>query len=261
VIIDKVGDFVFDAGAVSTLRTDIFQSGHYSIFDILVHLRDKGHIDLVYHFDEGADTHVIDSLDGEAGWWHETYYAAGWPEPSVFRLDHYPYKLNTWTRFRRRDPKYVDSVHQSFREEVARLAENAGEVIIPSLQIESPDRSWSFENVSVRPHGVRPDVLQEGVVTALDALLSLEDEGKLGSVGLTWYDRIANADPVDSYWVETVEIATAHGGCGFVYETGPRRFSGFSGSHIHIPADVRVTVSPEYALWFWICLGRGGGGL
>jgi hypothetical protein len=48
------------------------------------------------------------------------------------------------------------------------------------------------------------------------------------------------------------------GGCGFVYETGPNSFAGFSGTHIHIPADVRVIISPEYALWFWICLGRGG---
>ena len=106
-------------------------------------------------------------------------------------------------------------------------------------------------------HDVRSDVLQPGTITAVDALLSLKDQGRLASVGLTWYDRIGPADPVDSYWVEQVEDAEAYGGCGFVYETGPRQFSGFSGSHIHIPADVRVTLSPEYALWFWICLGRG----
>jgi hypothetical protein len=261
VSVDKVGDFTFDSGAVPTLRPDVFQPGHYSVFDVLAHLASEGQIDLRHHFDEDADTHVVDSINGEPGWWHETYYAAGWPEPSVFRLDHYPYKPNTRIRLRRRDPKYLEGIYGSFREEVARLAGNGGEVIIPSLQIESPVRTWSFEDVAVTAHDVRTDVLQPGVITALDALLSLEDEGRLGSVGLTWYDRIANADPVDSYWVETVEIAEAQGGCGFVYETGPRRYSGFSGSHIHIPADVRVTVSPEYALWFWICLGRGGGGL
>jgi hypothetical protein len=37
-------------------------------------------------------------------------------------------------------------------------------------------------------------------------------------------------------------------------EVSPRDFSGFSGSHIHIPADVRMILSPEYELWFWICL-------
>jgi hypothetical protein len=59
---------------------------------------------------------------------------------------------------------------------------------------------------------------------------------------------------VDTYYLEQIDEAEAYGSCGFVYETGPRDFSGFTGSHIHIPSDVRVTVSPEYALWFWICL-------
>jgi len=260
VTIDKVGDFTFDSGAVSTLRPDIFQSGHYSVFDVLAHLGDEGGIELDYHFDEGAGSHVIDSLDGESGWWPQAYYSSGWPEASVFRLDHYPYKPGTEIRFRRRPDSYVDGVYESFREEVARLSANGGRVVIPTLQIESPKRSWSFEDVEVVAHDVRPDVLQPGTITALDALLSLEDQGLLRSVGLKWYDRIGRADPVDSYWVERVEIAEAQGGCGFVYETGPRRFSGFGGSHIHIPADVRVTVSPEYALWFWICLGGGGEG-
>ena len=40
----------------------------------------------------------------------------------------------------------------------------------------------------------------------------------------------------------------------FVYEAGPLAFSGFSGTHIHIPCDARAIVSPEYAFWFWICL-------
>lgn len=29
---------------------------------------------------------------------------------------------------------------------------------------------------------------------------------------------------------------------------------GPGGNHIHMPSDVRVTVSPEYALCFWICI-------
>jgi hypothetical protein len=110
------------------------------------------------------------------------------------------------------------------------------------------------QNVIVTPHDVRTDVLQPGVVAALDALLSLAEEGRLSNLVLTWYERIAAADPADSYWVERMDEAQAAGGCGFVYETGPRIFSGFSGSHIHIPSDVQATVSPEYALWFWICL-------
>ena len=93
-----------------------------------------------------------------------------------------------------------------------------------------------------------------GIITALDILLSLGEQGKISDIKLTWYDRIGAADPVDSYWVEQIDADIAFGGCGYVYETGPLEFSGFAGSHIHIPLDVRVIVSPEYALWFWICL-------
>jgi hypothetical protein len=108
--------------------------------------------------------------------------------------------------------------------------------------------------VAVTPHDVRQDLFQPGVTTALDALLSLEDRGELAAVDLTWYERIGYADPVDSYWVTQINDAIELGGCGFVYETGPLNWPGFSGTHIHIPADARVTLSPEYALWFWICL-------
>jgi hypothetical protein len=257
VSIDGLGDIAFDAGAVSALRPDIFQDGHYSLFDILVHIANLGHIDLEYHFDESADTHIIDSLNGEAGWWHQAFYSAGWPEASAFRMDMYPYKRNSVFRLEQRRASYLGKVHDTFREEVDRLATNGGRVIIPNIEISSPRGEWNFDDVEVTAHDLRTDVLRPGTITALDAILSLRDQRKLNTVGLTWYDRIGPADPVDSYWLERVDDAVAQGGCGFVYETGPRQFAGFSGAHIHIPADVRVTVSPEYALWFWICLGRG----
>jgi hypothetical protein len=148
----------------------------------------------------------------------------------------------------------LESIYQSFREEVDRLAQNGGQVIIPDLTIRSPAKDWTFQNVLATPHDVRSDVLQPGVVTALDAIISLVERGQLPTLKLVWYENIGRADPVDNYFVEQVDDAAATGGCGFVYETGPKSIPGFSGSHIHIPSDVRVTVSPEYALWFWICL-------
>ena len=36
--IKNIGEFSFDAGGVRTLRPDIFQEGHFSLFDVLVHL-------------------------------------------------------------------------------------------------------------------------------------------------------------------------------------------------------------------------------
>jgi hypothetical protein len=154
-----------------------------------------------------------------------------------------------------REARLLDGVYLSFREEVERLARNGGQVVIPDLAIRSPAApDWTFTDVVVTPHDVRSDVLQLGVVTALDAIISLVEQGQLPTLKLTWYEAIGLADPVDSYWVEQVDDTAASGGCGFVYETGPKSFPGFSGSHIHLPADVRVTISPEYALWFWICI-------
>jgi len=256
--IERVGAFPFQAREVETVRPDIFRPGHFSLFDILVHLSAKGDLALDYHFDEAMDTHVIDAIDGRSGWWYNAHYAAGWFEPNVFRMDMYPYKNNMRIRVDSEGESRLAAIHESFRREVQRLRDNGGEIVIPDLTIRAPGGRVSFQDVVVTPHNVRSDVLQPGVVTALDAIISLAEQGQISNLEVTWYERIAGAQPVDSYWVEHINQDVAVGGCGFVYETGPRNFAGFSGTHIHIPADVRVTLSPEYALWFWICLGRGG---
>jgi hypothetical protein len=167
-------------------------------------------------------------------------------------MDMYPYKNNTELRLYWESQGQLDTVHRTFREEVAQLERNGGRVIIPELEIRSPGFSGTFQDVEATPHDVRRDVLQPGVITALDALLSLGEQGEFSRMKLTWYERIGISGPVDSYWVEQIDGAQARGGCGFVYETGSRAMRGFT--HIHIPSDVRVTISPEYALWFWICL-------
>jgi hypothetical protein len=253
--IAKIGTFSFDASQVKIMRPDIFQPGHFSLFDILVALDGRGDIALDTHFDEGMDTHVIDAINGQSGWWYQAHYSNGWFEPNVFRMDMYPYKNDTRIQlYRERDEARLAAIYGTFEEEGRRLADNDGQVILPELAIRSPKGDWAFRDVAVTPHNVRSDLLQEGVVTALDALISLAEREELYALQLTWYERIGAADPVGSYWVSQINEAQAVGGCGFVYETGPRAFAGFSGAHIHIPADARAIVSPEYALWFWICL-------
>jgi hypothetical protein len=169
-------------------------------------------------------------------------------------MDMFPYKNGTHVRLYKPGAENLDRIYSAFEQEVARLDKNGGQVVIPEVTIRSPRANYTFRDVVVTPHNVRSDVLQPGVVTALDALLSLGEQGELSALKLTWYDRIGSADPVEHYFVERIGESVAYGGCGFVYETGPRDFGGFRGTHIHIPSDLRITVSPEYALWFWICL-------
>ena len=254
ITIEEIGALSFDAGQVQTLRPDIFQPGHFSMFDILVHLAEQGEINLEYRFDEAMDTHIIDAINGQDGWWYTAFYSGGWTENNAFRMDMYPYKERATIRVYREGEERLARLYNAFRVEVKRLADNDGQVIIPQVRIKSPAYTETFENVVVTAHDIRTDVLQPGVITSLDVLLSLADQGKLSQIKLTWYDTIADADPVDSYFVEQINEAVAVGSCGFVYETGPLKFAGFSGDHIHIPSDLRVNVSPEYAYWFWICI-------
>jgi len=249
-----VGTFEFEVSSIETMRSDIFQEGHFSVFDILVALDDRGDIDLEYHYDPHMATHIIESLNGTPHWWYTAHYSEGWFETNVFRMDLYPYKDNTTIRVYSTTEEYSASICQTFGDEVRRLCRNDDIVVIPEVTIEDPVFIRHYEDVVVTAHDVRADALQHGVVTALDVLLSLGEQGELDSMKLTWYSSIRKADPVDHYFVDRIDAAESRGRCGYVYEVGPRRFSGFAGSHIHIPTDMRVLVSPEYALWFWICI-------
>ena len=249
-----VGKFTFEPEDVRTLSPDIFADGHFSLFDVLVHIHELGHIDLHYRFDSGLATHVIESIGGQPHWWYDAYYAAGWQENSVLRMDLYPWKDGTTLKVQPVTESYMSRIHSTFEQEVQRLAANDGQVVIPEVTIQDPTGTKVFRDVHVTPHGVRPDILQEGVITALDVLLSLGEQGQLSTVGLTWYSAINRADPIDHYFVERIDDAEAFSRCGYVYEVGPVEFSGFQGSHIHVATDVRVLVSPDYAYWFWLCL-------
>ena len=89
------GRVEFDAGQIQTTRPELFVEGHFSLFDVLAHQSRQGRIDMAYHWDAELDTHVIDQIDGKENWWYKAYYAAGWSETNVFRMDMYPYKNGT----------------------------------------------------------------------------------------------------------------------------------------------------------------------
>jgi hypothetical protein len=107
--------------------------------------------------------------------------------------------------------------------------------------------------VNATSHNLRNDTFQNGVITALDVIMSMGDQGLI-TYSLKWYDSIGTADVVRSYWVHMLVGRKASGTCGWVYESGSYDFYGFVGNHIHLPSDVRVLTSPEYNYWFWICL-------
>ena len=252
-VIEGLGTFSFSPGEIKTLRPDIFQQGHFSLFDVLVHLHKNHDIGMEYHFDETMNTYVINSMHERNGWWYSAYYDGGWPEASVFRMDHYPYKDGMFLSFVYTPQHYLDSIYETYRDEIKRRQENNNKLIVPEVIIRGRNTTLHFENVEVKPHGLRNDVLQPDIITAIDVILSLGEAGKI-SYDLQWYESIGTAEVVKSYWVNRINEDESAGRCGFVYEAGDEAFRFFKGNHNHIPSDVRVINSPQYVEYFWICI-------
>jgi hypothetical protein len=251
ITIEGSNAFKFDPREIKTVRSDIFKEGYFSLFDILVHLDSKKSIDLNYHFEESMNTHVIDSINGISNWWYYAYYSGGWSERNAFRMDHYPYKDNTTIKVFPEDEDLISDVYKVFEQEVKKKELNEGAVIIPKITINGPKTKLTFSNVKVTAHNKRSDMFQPGVITALDAIMSLGDQNKI-EYELKWYEEIAFADPVKNYWVHRINDDEAYDTCGWVYEEGSNQMHGRN--HIHIPSDSRVLNSPDYEEWFWICL-------
>lgn len=247
-----IGNLNFDPEQVETVRPDLFKEGHFSIFDILVYLDNSGKIDMEYHFDAEMDTNIIDSINGTDRLWYFSYYDGGRNENNVFRIDHYPYKSKMSFEFFQTSLSHLNIIYETFRREIVRLNANNGSLIIPSITIRSPRNNIRLDNVRVTAHNLRNDTLQDGVITAIDVILSLADQGLI-TYQLKWYETIG-LDEVKSYWVEGINADIAYARCGFVYEAGDYDFEDRRGNHIHIPSDIRIITSPQYEKWFWICI-------
>jgi hypothetical protein len=245
--------YTFDPDDVNTTRPDIFNPGYFSVFDILVHVAERDDIELEYHFDEALNTFVIDKLMGGREWWYEVYYDGGWPESNFYRMDHYPWKDGASLTFYETTPEQVDKRHLVFRDEVRRLEENGGKVIIQNVYISGILDLWEYDDVEVTAHNVRPDMFKPGVITAIDVILSLADTRGLNYT-VQWYESIGDARLVKNYWVESINGDSASGRCGFVHEEGSVSNMNRGGNHIHLPSDIKVLTCPEYAWWFYICV-------
>jgi len=114
------------------------------------------------------------------------------------------------------------------------------------------ERVGSFEFTPRDVRTPRPDLFQEDVVTAMDVIMTLGDQGKLVYT-LQWYESIGSAGIVKNYFVDRINNDVTEYRCGFVYEAASRRLEG-RGNHIHLPADSRVIFAPEYVEFFYICI-------
>lgn len=249
--------YPFKPDRVTQYRPDLFVPGYFSLWDIFVHTAELEDWDLSFHFNESLNTYVINSLEGHDSWWYFAYYDGGWEELNAYRMDHFLWKPQTTLVMYHRPASEISNIHQKFFEEYQRLAQNNGTIIIPDVIITGETEHYEFHNVSVKAFNTRNDTLQNGVITALDVLLSLEELGEI-IVSLTYYSEIrtffGEYITVGNYWVSRIGLDSAYQNCGWVYEEGSQDYPLFTGNHIHVPSDIRILNSPEYESWFWICV-------
>ncbi len=241
--------FTFNPTRVLSKRPDIFNRGYFSMFDILAHLDDNEVIPMEYHFDVEMNTYVIDSLYGQSNWWYESKYEGGWSERNNFRMDHYPWKDGASLYLFIESIGTLNAYYREFREEVQRFEKNNEQTIIPEITLRGLTTQKTFTNVIITPHHLRNDMFKIGTITAIDVILSLAAQNEI-TYEIEWIEEIYGIN-IQNYWVQGIDKDIASGRCGWVYESG---YLGLSGNHIHLPTDIRVLNSPEYVLFFWICI-------
>jgi len=192
-------------------------------------------------------------LNGSPFWWYRVIYSGGWYENNVFRMDHYPWKNGTSLTFYKERETRLQLIYETYVADVQRFQANGAITIVPEISINGVGFSERFYDITVTPHNLRNDTFQNDVITAIDVMLSLGDQGLI-SYKLQWYNAIGTARVVHNYWIDGINGENTSGTCGWVYDTGSLEFYGFGGNHIHLPSDARAINSPEYMRWFWICV-------
>jgi len=274
---------------ITTLRPDIFADGYFSLLDALLAVADRYGIPVALRWDEDCQTHFIDSVNGRAGsFWYTFSYDAG-PTGTQnelryrrqIRWDELLWQPGAWIRLSTGDD--LEALRREFREEIAR--ERSAGHVVPQVQISinpsnyrgNPPESHritvsrSFRDVVVSAHDLRAEggdslyrrPFRRGVVTAMDLLFSLQDQGEIDMVGTAYFTHLAGK-VMESYRVRALGfpdrgLAHASGNHGFVYTTGngtpPQLVNGADGKQ-HVHADIHVIHAPDFARWRWIELGN-----
>ncbi len=257
-----IEDFEVNPKGIKALRRDIFKSGYFSAFDVLVDACKQKEIDIKYHFAADMKTHVIDSINGQKNWWYAAHYHGGQrTEEPIHRMDTHPYK--DWMRIEvyQVGEERVEAIHSAFRAEVERLKKNGNKIVVPEVRVRTLKQNLTLKDVEVRAHGLRSDMFGPDVATAADIMLSLAERGDI-SLDFRWIDYIGKT-LVQGYYFTRFNDEEAGGRAGFTFHMGERKFlesggRGFGDNFFHMTSDIRVIVSPEYMYWRWTDLSRRG---
>jgi hypothetical protein len=115
-LVDKMKVVPSDIARNPAVRADVFKSGYFSDFDVLLWACRKKSIRINYHYDDSLGTNVIDDLNGEKYWWFGTRYDGGTRfDDCVYRMDTHLYKDNMSIRVYKAGEKRVNEIYEIFR--------------------------------------------------------------------------------------------------------------------------------------------------
>ncbi|AZG73290.1 hypothetical protein [Shewanella livingstonensis] len=219
-----------DGLGAGTARPDIFKPGHYSPFDLLrfivgtrADMRWEGDItsykDSQYNtfeykisWDANGDG-LFDENDGEhfnsENWHFSIFPSIGQNrqygnrsfETSYDRIDQFWLKREMKIRFLPFTDEMTNRRHWVWQQEQDRLAADDGKYIIPKVfHINSftGELQVVAQNVEVHPFNLRSDVFQEGVMTEMDAWLSVAKQID-ADIRFTWWATMSSGAVVEHF--------------------------------------------------------------
>jgi len=289
VIINGI-EYPFDSSSfeITSVRPDVFAPGFFSMFDVILAVGQENNISIDYAYDESRKTHFISEINNDPGnYWYHFSYDAGPQTMGELSTK----RANRWDETLWRPGAYVSVVEgenlaeikEEYVEEIER--ENLMGNVIPHVEISINPSNYmgnppgsgritvnqTFENVEVSAHDHRATgfptpyskPFQPGVITSIDMLYSLVDQGHLTLVTDVFYSRFSNRH-IDSYYVVAMGFpgigeAHASGRHGFVYVTENGSFGNLpnnANNTFHITSDISVIHAPDFSRWYWIELGN-----
>ena len=282
--------YAFDPArhSIVSVRPDIFAPSYFSMFDVILAVAREQGIALAYHWDPSRKAHFIDAIDGRsADYWYRFSYDAGSGNQGElglrreYRWDEALWRPGVWIAVT--EGEALDEIKGAYLREIQREEAHGNVVPLVTIAINPSSHQGNppgsnrvtvtreFRDVRVQAHDLRAAgapvpfsrPFQPGVVTSLDVLLSLQDQGELNLVNSVFYTYLAGKY-IDSHYVVALGfpgVGTAHasGRHGFTYTTGNgswQRMVNDANRTFHITADIAVLHAPDFSTWVWRELGN-----
>ncbi|WP_299802076.1 hypothetical protein [uncultured Shewanella sp.] len=269
-----------------SINKELFSSGNYSALDVLRYVADTRkdlHFELgefnqeigTYEFNVSWDRNgdgnftSLDNIDSESNlnspdWYARFMYDEGESmregsqaslEVLYDRLDEFPVRNNLFLRFESFSHDMTERRQSLQRKQVDRLEQHGG-VVLPELLVNFGKGAGDeviARDIPVSAHNIRTDIFTEGTHTAMDLLLSADDEG-LVDFQFNYWPQLHLDTNVGSYGLVSINGQRAKGLAGWLLRIGEKET--FTDFFDPIPLDNGAGVianikaaGPKYCSW------------